>query len=71
MFNHQGPSVIRVIHDIVVGVFEHLEITSDMDVLKIIKYTQHILRGTAFNKYKTFLVGFKESASMKYKTVII
>ena len=46
MFNHQGPAVIRAVCDITAGLFEHLEITSDMDIDKKIKYTHCILRVT-------------------------
>ena len=40
-----------------VGVFEHLNINSTMDVDKRLAYTQHILRGAALKKYHEVLVG--------------
>ena len=47
--------------DLTIGVFEHLEIISAMDVYKSIKYTQRILRVMARKKYKRVLEGLKES----------
>ena len=43
-FNHEGPTVTSAMHDLTVGVFEHLNITSPMDVDKRLAYTQRILR---------------------------
>ena len=60
-FNHKGPDVVRVMRNLTVGVFEHLEITSLIDVYQRISYTQHILWGAALNKYKTILVECKDS----------
>ena len=48
--------------NLTVGVLEHLKTTSAMDIDKNIKYMQRIIRGTALNKYKQVLVGYKESA---------
>ena len=59
-FNHEGTAVIHNMRKITGRVFEHLEITSDMDVDKSIKYTQRILRGTALKKYKQVLEECKE-----------
>ena len=52
--------MIRVMRNLTVGLFEHLEIITPMDVYKRIKYTHIILRGTALKKYKHVLVGCKE-----------
>ena len=38
--------------DLTREVFEHLEITSHMDVDQRVAYTQRILRGAALKKYK-------------------
>ena len=43
--------MIRTMHDLTVGVFEHVAIKSDMDVDKMINYMQRIIRGTAIKKY--------------------
>ena len=62
MLYHEGPTVIRAMRDITVGVFEHIEITYNMDVDKIIEYMECILRGTALNKYIQDLTDLKDSA---------
>ena len=61
MFNHEGHPVLRMMHNLTVGVFGHLEIKSDMDVEKRIKYMKHILRGTSFKKQKQIMEEHKES----------
>ena len=43
-----------------VGVIEHLEITSNIDVGKMIQYTQRILMLTSLKKYKKVLDRRKE-----------
>ena len=55
-FNHEGPVVIKAMHDLTAGFFEHLNITSPMDVKKGIAYMQHILRGAALKKYREVMV---------------
>ena len=47
MFDHEGPIVISAMRDLIAVVFEHLNITSPMDVDKRLAYTQRILRGAA------------------------
>ena len=47
--------------NITVGVFEHLNITSPMDVDKRLAYTQRILRGAALKKYQEVLVTCRQS----------
>ena len=37
--------MVNAMHDLSSGVFEHLEITSHMDVDQRVAYTQPILRG--------------------------
>ena len=61
-FNHKGPVVISVMRNITVGVFEHLKITSPMNVDKRLSYTQIILRGAALKKYQEVLVTYGQSA---------
>ena len=48
--------------DLTVGVFEHLDITSKIDLDIIIKYTEHILRGSALEKNRQVLLVCKESS---------
>ena len=43
-FYQKGPVVIGAMHNLTVGVFEHPEITSTMDVEKWIACTKRILR---------------------------
>ena len=45
MFNHKGPYVISAMRYLTVGVFEHIDITSILDIDIKIKYTEGILRG--------------------------
>ena len=52
--------MLRVICELIVGVFEHLETTSDMDFDKRIKFKQHILRRRYIKKYKHVLAGCKD-----------
>ena len=50
MFDHEIPSVVRAMRDLTVGVFEHLEITSDIDFDKKVMNMQRILIGTTLKK---------------------
>ena len=40
-FDHNGPVVIGAMHNLTVGVFEHLKITSPMDVKTDSLHTAH------------------------------
>ena len=51
MFDHEGLAVISEIRILTVGVFEHLEITSKLDLYIRIKYMERILRGPAIKKF--------------------
>ena len=51
MFDHEGPAVINAMRDLTVGAFEHLEITSKLDLYIRIKYMERILRGPAIKKF--------------------
>ena len=42
-FDHEGPVVVNAMRELTSGVFEHLEITSHMDVDQRLSYTQLIL----------------------------
>ena len=48
--------------DLTVGLFEHLETTSPVDVDKRVAYTQCILRGVELKKYRAVLLECKQSA---------
>ena len=48
--------------DLTVRVFEHLDITSPMEVYKSIAYTQRIMIGAALKKYKAVLRACKDFA---------
>ena len=47
-------------HKITVGVFEHLEITSPIDVDQRVSYTQRILSGAALENNRLVLVECKQ-----------
>ena len=61
-FDHEGTAVVNAMYDLTSGLFEHLEITSPMDVDKRVAYTQRILRGTALWKYKDVQLKCKQLA---------
>ena len=42
-FYHEGPNVVNVICDLMLGIFEHLGITFSFDVDVRIKYIERIL----------------------------
>ena len=65
-FNHEGPSVISVMRNLTIRVFEHIEITYVMDVDLSIKHTERILRGTSLKKYQHILAGCKALAKGIY-----
>ena len=58
--------MISAMRDLTVGVFEHLETTPEMDVDKIIKYTERILIVTVLNKYRQVLEECKDLAKGTY-----
>ena len=43
-FDHTGPTVVRTMRDLPGRVFDRLEITSPLDVDKMVNYTQRFLR---------------------------
>ena len=47
MFDHAGTTVVIVMRNLTVEVFDHLDITSPMDVYQRLPYTQRIFRGAA------------------------
>ena len=49
--------------DLIVGVFEHLDITSPVDAEKRLVYMKCILRGSALKKYQEVLVTYRQSAN--------
>ena len=61
-FDHEGPALVNAMRDLTSGMFEHLDITSPMDVYQRVAYTQQIIRGAALKNYKAVLVEYKRSA---------
>ena len=62
MFDHERPIVIRVMCDQTFGMFDHLQITSPMDVYKRLAYTQRIIKVSALKKHQEVLVTCRNSA---------
>ena len=60
-FYHEVPAVVSTMCGLTVGVFDHLNITSPMNVDKRVAYMQIILRASALKKYKAFLAECKHS----------
>ena len=58
-FDHEGITVINAMHYRTVVVFEHLEITSKIDLDIMIKYNECILIGSAL-KNQQVLLAYKE-----------
>ena len=50
MFDHEGPAVVSAMRNLTSGLFEHIEITSPMEVDQRVAYTQRIQIGVALNK---------------------
>ena len=59
-FDHKGPTVVNVMRNLTVGVFEHLSITSSLDVYVRMKYIEIILKVSALRKFKHVMVFLKE-----------
>ena len=53
--------MVHAMREITIRVFEHLEITSPLDVDKRMNYMQSLLRGSTLKKYKTILTECKEN----------
>ena len=56
MFDHEVPIVISAMHNLTVGLFKRLEISSILDVDKVNKHTKHVIRGESINKHRQVLV---------------
>ena len=56
MFDHEGSEVFSAMRDLTARVFEHLDITSPMDVYQRVACMQHILRGDTLKNYRAALV---------------
>ena len=59
-FDNEGPTLFSAVHNLTIGLFEHLEITSPIKVYKRVAYMQRILRGSAFKKYEEVLVACRK-----------
>ena len=62
MFDHEGPAVVSAMRNLTVGVSDHLEITSPMEVDQMVAYTHIILKGAEVKKYRQVMVGYMRSA---------
>ena len=51
--------MINMMCDLTVGVFEHIEITSRLDLDKRIKYIDRILRGPSLKQFRQVLLELK------------
>ena len=60
MFDHKGIAVVSTMRELTVGVFEHLEITSPMDVDKRVSDMQRILKEAGLKKYRDVLLGYRQ-----------
>ena len=54
--------MVRAIHNLTSGLFEHLEIASPVYADKMVNSKKRLLRGAAFKTYKLFLTECKESS---------
>ena len=50
-FYHEVNAAIKKMHDITVGLLEHIDITPKLDLDISIKYMERILRRPAMNKF--------------------
>ena len=53
--------MVLAMREITIRVFEHLDITSPLNVYKRMNYMQSLLRGSTIKKYKTILTECKEN----------
>ena len=51
MFNYDGSSAINVVCDLTVGLFKHMDITSNLDLDISIKYMERIMRVPALKNF--------------------
>ena len=51
MFNFEIPVIVNMMRNIMVVVFEHMEITANIDLDLIIKFTERVLKVQVMNKY--------------------
>ena len=59
-FYHEVNAVIKKMHDITVGLLEHIDITPKLDLDISIKYMERILRRPAMNKFWQVMLECKE-----------
>ena len=52
--------MVHTMRDLTSGIFEHLEITSPLDIDKRFNYRQRLLRVLALEKYNTVLADYKD-----------
>ena len=54
LFDHERPAVVRKMCDLTSRVFEHLDITSTIDVYHSIAYIQRLLKGAALKNTRRY-----------------
>ena len=52
--------MINVMHDLIVRIFEHLDITSKLELYLRVKYTERIISNAYLKKYRQVLLVRKE-----------
>ena len=62
-FNNQGPTVVNLMRDLTVGIFEHLDITAKTDVDKSVKYIYLILSGPVLKNNHEILLIYKDTGN--------
>ena len=55
-FDHEGPTLDHSICGLTVGLFEHLNITSNNEEDHIFKYEERILTGHELKRYRAILL---------------
>ena len=59
-FDHKEPKGVRVQREITVRVFDHLDITTWRGIHQRWMFIDHVLEGSARNKFKNYMISCKE-----------
>ena len=65
MFEHEGPCIVNGVHELPVGILEHLNITPWSDVDIRVNFIDCILKGAALKKFTVLLPTFKENIALE------
>ena len=65
MFTHEGPSIVNAMHDLTIGIFEHLNTTTWTDIDIRVTFIECILKGAALKKFTVLLPTFKENIALE------